>query len=52
MSLLYKVITSSGVTGLLSDTTDLSKDTSFKYAVVPSSVVIVELVPHNTSDAR
>ena len=36
MSLSYKVINSFGVTGLLSDTTDLSKDTSLKYAVVPS----------------
>ena len=55
MSLLYKVITSSGVTGLLSDTTDLSKDTSLKYAIVPSwshlQWLLSNHVPHKISDA-
>ena len=55
MSLLYKVITSSDVTRLLSDTTDLSKYTSFELAVVPSWLhsqwLLSNQVPHSVSDA-
>ena len=36
MSLSYKVINSFGVMGLLPGTTDLRKETSWKYTVVPS----------------
>ena len=46
MFVLYRVINSSGISGLLPDTTGLRKDTSFslKYAVMPSSTNWSEIV--------